>query len=140
MRFTVILSLMLVILSSVLSGCSVHQASERGVLVDYGNTTVEVETNPEPQPEFTYRRATPDDVVSIMVSMACTFPKGPSDLERQAFVSVSLEAEQIDPDSFNTVFVTAVADVMFADYLEDGMAERCPKELEEILASARLAF
>lgn len=123
-----------------LAGCASQEVTESGVLIAYGHTVVEVDANPAPEPERTYRRAEPEDVVSIMVDMACSYPDGPSDLERQAFVSVNLEAFGINPDTYKTVFVTTVADVAFADHLEEGMAERCPSQLEEILAEARIAF
>ena len=128
--------------AALLSGCvsTTPPDAPRGVIIAYGNTTVEVDANPAPTPSRPYRQAEPEDEVAIMVDMACTYPEGPTDLERQTFVSLNLEALNIDPDSYTTVFVTTIADVSFADHLEDGMAQVCPSQLEEILAEARLAF
>ena len=120
-----------------LMACAGTESS--GVIVEYGQTTVTVgaaDTVVAKSAGAKYRRCTRADVIDLTIGLMCTYPEGPSDLERQAYLSRQLEEMEIDPDTYRDMFNRAASEGDFTDRVADGMVTVCPKRIEEMILAA----
>ena len=121
------------------SGCA-NGSGQSPVRVEYGRTTVSVGTLIDgtfaPRAPH-YRPCTRADVIELTVGMMCSYPEGPSDVERKAYLSRQLGELEINPDTFETVFRATSLEVTFTEEVADGMVASCPDQLEQMLLAAR---
>lgn len=122
-----------------LSACSSGSQARPGVLVEYGNTTVEINAVDVHTPKrhaSAYRPCTRTDVIELTVGLMCEYPEGPSDIERRAYMSTNLDEMSIDPDSYDPVFRKTSLELSFTEEVADGMMAQCPARLEQMLMAA----
>ena len=133
------LAILNVILLTTLSACASGQDSRPGVLVEYGDTTVEIEAADASKPTriaSAYRPCTRTDVVDLTVGLMCEYPEGPSDIQRRAYISTRLDEMSIDPDSYDPLYRQTSLDLGFTEEVADGMMAQCPARLEQMLMAA----
>ena len=107
---------------------------EGGPVEATGETTVTITTGPSPAPEQR-EAATRDDVIEVVVLLACRYPDGPTDVERRTFIVEQLAQRRLDQGSFDRELARATVWPLFEDQLANGMAEQCPDVLSDILSS-----
>ena len=120
-----------------LTACAGSESS--GVIVEYGQTTVTVgavDALTVTSNGAQYRRCTRTDVIDLTIGLMCTYPEGPSDLERQAYLSRQIEEMEIDPDTYQRVFNRAASEGDFTDRVAEGMVAVCPKRIEEMILAS----
>ena len=118
-----------------LVGCGGHE-TRPGVIIAYGETSVEMSPIDSRSHRRTdYRSCNRQDVIEITVGMMCSYPDGPSDLERRAFISTNLDEKGVDPDSYDTLFRSTSFEASFTEDVANGMIETCPAKLEHMLTS-----
>jgi hypothetical protein len=121
-----------------LIGCA-SGSDREGPLVEYGQTTVSIGEVPlalSGKRAAPYRACTRADVIDLTVGLMCTHPDGPTDLERQSYLTRQLDELEINPDTYHRVFKANVYEPAFTDEVADGMIAMCPDRLEEMLLAA----
>jgi hypothetical protein len=122
-----------------LSACGGGNEIRPGVLVEYGNTTVDIQAADSVAPTrhaSAYRPCTRTDVIELTVGLMCAYPEGPSDVERRAYLSTNLDKASIDPDSYDPLYRKTSLNLSFTEEVADGMMAQCPARLEQMLMAA----